>query len=146
LTAIVLDASAALHVVMRLDGSQALTDVLRAASTVVAPRLFVVETANALWKYVRAGHLSEQEAVELLQAALSLVTHPIDDSDLAVEALSTATRFNHPVYDALYATLARRLGGAVATRDRRLRELLVALRIDSVPSPLKSSSTTRPDR
>ena len=133
MSTVVLDASAALQVVLRLDDFHPLVDVLRSASTVVAPRLFAAETANVLWKYVRAGHLSESEAVEALRAALSLVTHPIDDVDVAVEALSTATRYHHPVYDAMYATLARRLGGAVATRDRRLRELLAALRIDALP-------------
>ena len=133
MSTVVLDASAALQVVLRLDDSRPLVDLLRSASTVVAPRLFAVETANALWKYVRAGHLSEKEAVEALRAALSLVTHPVEDADMAVEALSTAARYHHPVYDAMYATLARRLGGAVATRDRRLRELLAALRIDAIP-------------
>jgi predicted nucleic acid-binding protein len=133
LSTVVLDASAALQVVLRLEGSRPLVDLLRSASAVVAPRLFVAETANALWKYVRAGHLIEGEAVEALRAALHLVTHPIDDTDIAVEALSTAARYHHPVYDAMYATLARRLGGAVATRDRRLRELLAALRIDAIP-------------
>jgi len=133
LTTVVLDASAALQVVLRVDGSRPLVDLLRSASTVVAPRLFAVETANALWKYVRAGQLTESEAIEALRAALSLVTHPIDDADMAVEALSTAARYQHPVYDAMYATLARRIGGAVATRDRRLRELLAVLRIDAIP-------------
>jgi len=133
LSTVVLDASAALQVVLRLEDSRPLVDLLRSASTVVAPRLFAVETANALWKYVRAGHLTEGEAVEALRAALSLVTHPVDDADMAVEALSTAVRYHHPVYDAMYATLARRLGGAVATRDRRLRDLLTALRIDAIP-------------
>ena len=133
MSTVVLDASAALQVVLRLDDSRPLTEFLRSAATVVAPRLFAVETANALWKYVRAGHLSESEAVEALRAALSLVTYPLDDADMVVEALSTAARYHHPVYDAMYATLARRLGGAVATRDRRLRELLAALRIDAIP-------------
>ena len=133
MSTVVLDASAALQVVLRLDGSRPLVDLLRSASTVVAPRLFAVETANALWKYVRAGHLTESEAIEALRAALSLVTHPIDDADMALEALSTAVRYQHPVYDAMYATLARRMGGAVATRDRRLRELLAVLRIDAIP-------------
>ena len=133
MTTVVLDASAALQVVLRVDGSRPLVDLLRSASTVVAPRLFAVETANALWKYVRAGQLTESEAIEALRAALSLVTHPIDDADMAVEALSTAARYQHPVYDAMYATLARRIGGAVATRDRRLRELLAVLRIDAIP-------------
>ena len=133
MSTVVLDASAALQVALRLDGSAPLVDLLRSASRVVAPRLFAAESANALWKYVRAGHLTEGEAAEALRAALSLVTHPIDDDDMAVEALSTAVRFHHPVYDAMYATLARRLAGAVATRDGRLRELLAALRIDSLP-------------
>jgi predicted nucleic acid-binding protein len=133
LTTIVLDASSAVQAVLRLDDFRPLVDLLRSATTVAAPRLFAVETANALWKYVRASHLTESEAVKALRAALSLVAHPIDDVDMAVEALSTAARYDHPVYDAMYATLARRLGGAVATRDRRLRDLLAALRIDAVP-------------
>jgi predicted nucleic acid-binding protein len=82
---------------------------------------------------VRAGHLAESEAIETPRAAISLVTHPVDDADLAVEALTTAARFDHPVYDAMYAALARRLGGVVATRDRRLKDLLAKLRIDAVP-------------
>ena len=133
MSTVVLDASAGLQVVLRLDESRSLVDLLRSASTVVAPRLFVVETANALWKYVRAGHLAESEAIEALRAAISLVTHPVDDADLAVEALTTAARFDHPVYDAMYATLARRLGGVVATRDRRLKDLLAKLRIYAMP-------------
>jgi predicted nucleic acid-binding protein len=133
LSTVVLDASSALQVVLRLEDSRPLVDLLRTATTVAAPRLFAAEAANALWKYVRAGHLAESEAVKALRAALSLVAHPIDDVDMAVEALSTAARYHHPVYDAMYATLARRLGGVVATRDRRLRELLAALRIDAIP-------------
>ena len=132
MSTVVLDASAGLQVVLRLEGSRPLVEALRSASTVVAPRLFVVETANALWKYVRARHLAESEAIDALRAAISLVTHPVDDAELVVEALTTAVRFDHPVYDAMYAALARRLGGVVATRDRRLKDLLAALRIDSV--------------
>ena len=133
MSTVVLDASAGLLVVLRLEGSRLLVDALRSASTVVAPRLFVVETANALWKYVRARHLAESEAIEALRSAISLVTHPVDDAELAIEALTTAARFDHPVYDAMYAVLARRLGGVVATRDRRLEDLLTKLRIDVVP-------------
>ena len=77
-----------------------------------------------------AVHLAESEAIEALRSAISLVTHPVDDAELAVVALTTAARFDHPVYDAMYAALARRLGGAVATRDHRLKDLLAKLRID----------------
>jgi predicted nucleic acid-binding protein len=45
--------------------------------------------------------------------------------------LIAAVRFDHPVYDALYAVLARRRGAAVLTLDRRLRSLLEKMRVDA---------------
>jgi predicted nucleic acid-binding protein len=132
LKALVLDASAALHVVLRREGFDELAEVLDAASTVAAPRLYCAETANALWKYARSGGLSEAEAAERLEECAALVTHPIEDEQLAGEALTAAVRYGHPVYDAMYAVLARRLSCAVATRDGRLRALLAELRIDAV--------------
>lgn len=129
---VVLDASAALHVVLRRSGFEDLVDVLDAAAMVAAPRLYCSETANALWKYVRGGHLEEGEAADRLMECTALVTHPLHDEELASEALTTAVRFGHPAYDAMYAVLARRLSCPVATRDDRLRGLLAELRIDAL--------------
>jgi predicted nucleic acid-binding protein len=87
---------------------------------VLAPRLFFSEVGNGLWKYVRAGGLSEAEALERLREAKSLVSSTVDDAELIEEALSAAVRFDHPVHDALYAVLGR------------LKSLLSSMRIDSV--------------
>ncbi|MBV5334156.1 type II toxin-antitoxin system VapC family toxin, partial [bacterium] len=46
------------------------------------------------------------------------------DEQLATEALSTAIRYNHPVYDTLYAILARRHGCTVLTVDKKLIALI----------------------
>ena len=48
----VLDASAALHVVMRLPTAEPVIDKLEQANFVLVPQLCFSEAANALWKYV----------------------------------------------------------------------------------------------
>ncbi|MDL1952047.1 type II toxin-antitoxin system VapC family toxin, partial [Acidobacteria bacterium ACD] len=63
---------------------------------------------------------------EALHAALGV------DHELAVEALSEASRYGHPVYDLLYAVLARREGCKVLTFDRRLTSLLRELGISVI--------------
>ena len=126
---LVLDASAALELLLLPGDSVELIESVAQADRVAAPQLFVSESANALWKYVRAHQLEEGEAVELMAEACALVVHPISDADMVIEALTTSTRYGHPAYDAMYAVLARRLGCPVATKDDRLRELLEELRI-----------------
>lgn len=50
---------------------------------------------------------------------------------LAPAALEIAAVHEHPVYDMLYAILARRLGATVVTRDRKLARILDTLEIPS---------------
>ena len=88
---IVLDASAAIRVVLRQEGSDRLLDILDSTSLVIPPSLFCAEVANALWKYQSAGELSTLEGVELLELATSLVDEFIPDSELALEALRQRT-------------------------------------------------------
>lgn len=69
----------------------------------IVPSIFFSEVANGLWKYA---------AIE---------------TELTADHQAVAHR--HPVYDLLYAVLARRTGAAVLTRDRRLADLLDQLGI-----------------
>jgi predicted nucleic acid-binding protein len=91
---------------------------------VSAPELFACEVANALWKHTRAGDLDSDEVQVALEYSLELVDVLEPSVDLAPEALVTASAHDHPVYDALYAVLARRSGATVCTFDRRLTKLL----------------------
>lgn len=130
---LVLDASAAIRLTLgHPDIPAKIFDSLRAADRVLAPRLFFSEVGNALWKYVRAGGMSEAEALERLREAKALVSSTVDDAELIEEALTAAVRFDHPVYDAVYAVLARRRSCAVVTMDGRLKALLTTMRVDSV--------------
>ena len=130
---LVLDASAAVRLTIgHPDIPEAVFDALERADRVLAPRLFFSEVGNALWKYVRAGGLTEEDALERLREARALVSSTVDDAELIEEALTAAVRFDHPVYDAVYAVLARRQSCAVVTMDGRFRSLLEAMRISYV--------------
>ncbi|MBI5446825.1 MAG: type II toxin-antitoxin system VapC family toxin [Deltaproteobacteria bacterium] len=120
----VLDASAAVELVLAGSRASAVLDVLDECLLVLVPGLFYSEVANALWKYARSGELSAEEAASLLDLGFGLPDRVIPDRELAAEALGEAMSADHPVYDLLYACLARRFGCTVVTLDGRLAKLL----------------------
>ena len=126
---IVLDASAALRVVLASPDAEEAVGALERASLVLAPSLFASETANALRKLGQKGLLPPETLAERWEMAMALPDRLFADQELGVEALSEASRYGHPVYDLLYAVLARREGCRVLTFDRRLISLLRRLGI-----------------
>jgi predicted nucleic acid-binding protein len=129
---LVLDASAAVHLVLAGPHAPVLLDQLEDAVLILVPDLFPTETANALWKYVKAGDLSAEKAIELLRRALALVDVLVPAPDLAVEALAMAAQAGHPVYDFLYVVLARRNGAPLLTMDRSLANRLQGAGIEAL--------------
>jgi predicted nucleic acid-binding protein len=129
--ALVLDASAALRLVLDPAGQHAIAAHLGLADAVYAPALFASETANALWKLVRAGQLTGPSALRMQRHCFDLVDRCIDDAELLPEALVLAIDLDHPVYDALYLVAARRMGAKLLSFDRKL--LRLADRLDIPP-------------
>lgn len=70
---LVLDASAALRIVLGLENADTLLEHVESASVVSAPDLHACEVANALWKYVIAGEIEAREAVGRFDSALHLI-------------------------------------------------------------------------
>jgi predicted nucleic acid-binding protein len=126
---VVLDASAGVEAVLAGPRAAKVLRLLEACPLVLVPGLYACEVANALWKYVRAGDLTREEALPLVEAALGLADRAVPDHELAPEALSSAAAAGHPVYDLVYAVLARRFGCTVVTTDRRFPRLLAELGI-----------------
>lgn len=134
---IVLDASAAVRVIQASELSEEVLRYLENASLVVTPDLYCSEVGNALWKYVRAGELTLEEATARLEEALNLTEVMVSDSQLIAEALVAAATYQHPVYDMMYAVLARRHGATVVTVDRAFAARLKGMQI-GVFCPLAS--------
>ena len=114
----VLDASAALELLLRTPGGARLAERLEEGEPVHAPHLIDVEVAHALRKLVRTGLLDARRGVEVLQdlADLDMDRHP------HTVLLSGIWQWRHNLtaYDAAYVVLAEALGQRLVTGDGRL--------------------------
>jgi len=127
MSTVVLDASAALRVVLSPADHPTLLTQIESASEVLSPQMFAAETANALWKYQRAGRLEGSAMRNYHTQTMALVSVWVPDMSLFPEALSLASRLGHPVYDCLYQVAARRFDARLLTADRRLEALFAEI-------------------
>jgi len=114
---IVVDASVAVKWVLPEDGSDS-AFALRAQS-LIAPPLWLVEAANALWRYVQTARLASDEAPILLRKLSTAPVTSVSEPDDLTSAFQIAQQLRHPVYDCLYLALAIRQDTHVITADRR---------------------------
>lgn len=135
----VLDASAAVNLVLNRAHAADLAAKLEDTAVVMTPDLFCAEAANALWKYVRAKDLTLETAVARLEECLRLADSFIPGASLAQEALAAAARHQCSVYDMMYAVLARRSAAPVITMDQSFARRLRDLDIDSYCPSLAAS-------
>ena len=138
----VLDASAAVRLILGDPAAAGLAQQIGEAALVLAPELMLTEVANTLWKLRRADQLHNLDPQQLLADARDLVDRVEPDRHLQTEALALACHLNHPVYDCLYLALARREAATLISADRRLRTLVA----ESVPMPPSPPPTFQPPR
>lgn len=114
---IVIDASVAVQWVLPESMSE-LAGQLR-SERLIAPALWLVEAANAIWKrYIRREMSVDQAVARLAELSTAPVTSlPVEPYVPA--ALRMAAAFNHPVYDCLYLAVAIQHQTHVVTADRR---------------------------
>jgi predicted nucleic acid-binding protein len=129
---IVIDASAAVGLVLAMPGTEIFHEQLEQAALVTAPDLFVPEICNAIWKYRKADLIPAARCEKVLEHALSLPDRIEPSTALYLEAFTLACRHLHPVYDTLYLVLARRNNAFILTLDRRLAALATKLEIGIV--------------
>jgi predicted nucleic acid-binding protein len=120
---IVLDASAGIEIVLGRESSNRFKTQVQTANKVITTDLYKAETANVIWKYVKADLLKKENAIRSLELCLNLIDDFIDISENNEEAINESIRLNHPVYDLLYFTLARRNGAILLTLDKKLNKL-----------------------
>lgn len=125
----VLDASAAVGVVLLQPTARFLIQPLESATLVLTPDLFVSEVCNALWKYRKAELLTREETDLALSRALALPDRFEPALACWQEAFAIAERHQHPFYDALYLVLARRNNALLLTLDRRLAAVAAKIEV-----------------
>ncbi len=114
---VVIDASVALKWVLDEPGKEAADALLD--EQLIAPALWLLEAANALWRRALRGEIRRAEARERLEELLNapVTTTRIEDDILA--AADLAHTLGHPVYDCLYLAAAIRENTFVVTADSR---------------------------
>ncbi len=114
---IVIDASVALKWVLDEPGKEAADALLE--EELIAPSLWLLEAANALWRRAQRGEIGGEGAKERLSELYNapVTTTTIEDDLLA--AADLANVLGHPVYDCLYLAMAIRENTYVVTADSR---------------------------
>jgi predicted nucleic acid-binding protein len=115
---IVLDASAAVDLLVGSDPESALADRVRLDGDLHAPHLIDVEVARALRRLAAGGLVTGDRASDALRdaALLPIVRYP----HLALVERAWELRASVGVYDGVYLALAELLEAPLVTCDRRL--------------------------
>lgn len=117
---LVLDASAAVELVMARPKRHAIAAVLQENDWVIAPSLYIYEVTNTMWKYHRLLKLELKDLQEKLQQAIVLIDEIIPAGDLYPETLRLSCQIDHTAYDAAYLAAAQKRKAAIVTLDQRL--------------------------
>ena len=114
----VVDASAALELLLRTSGGARLAERIESGEPIHAPHLMDVEVAHAVRRLVRMGLLDARGGAQALQdlADLDIDRHP------HTFLLGGIWRWRHNLtaYDATYVVLADLLGQQLVTGDGRM--------------------------
>jgi predicted nucleic acid-binding protein len=91
-----------------------------------APDFVFIETANVLWKKVRRGELSAEQAFEGVDSLPLLFETIVPSRLLIARALRIAVEMAHPVYDCLYIACSEHVDADLVTADARFVDKLQA--------------------
>ena len=121
----VIDASVLIKTVVEEDGSAQAVALLESGAA-VAPDLIMPECANILWKKIRRGEYTSEEA-KLAAQILQRAEFEIAPSRMLTEhAVEYSAMLDHPAYDCVYLALARVRALRFVTADTRLVRKLKA--------------------
>jgi len=120
---LVLDASAAVEVVLQRKWARKIAASLAEDDEVLVPMIYLAEVTNTFWKYYRMEELSTDQCESAMERAKGLPDSFVPELDLYREAFAMACLTGLPTYDMFYLVLARRNNGTLLTMDARLRRV-----------------------
>jgi len=126
---VVLDASAAAEIVKQSQAGVDFINALMRSERVFAPDLYIAEIGNYMWKNGRKDRVRTDTLTKMADECIGYIDEYTSSTELWREALRLAQEEDHPVYDMLYAALARRHDAVLLTMDRRLCDVCEKLSI-----------------
>lgn len=114
---IVIDASVAVKWVMPEPDSN--TAEALHTQPLIAPDLWLVEAANALWRNVVSKSITQVQASQALMKLRASPVTTLSSRDYLASALELAIRLRHPIYDCVYLAVAENENTYVVTADTR---------------------------
>lgn len=119
---LVLDASAAVEIVMDRGKSATFSDQIKAATLVLAPDLIVAEIVNSIWKYHNFHGLNIADCDLAIERSIELIDDIVPSNQLYREAFLLARSIRKPAYDMFYLALARQRAACLLSADSALRK------------------------
>ena len=134
---IVVDSSAFIRFLIKEEGWEKLIPYLNPDAKPCSVDLLIVETANAIWKYVeRFKRIDEDQGLNLLERVMKLVEEDVLRLESALsylrEALKISLRYRITVYDSLFIAQARSLNVKLITSDRKQVEVAQDLGVETI--------------
>lgn len=116
----IIDSCVAVKWVVREDYSDKAIELLQADLHLAAPDLVLTEIANALWKNVKRGLVSAEQAKVRLNDMPGFFNRLLTTPDLVADAFALGNTADVPIYDCIYVVAARRIGARLVTADTKL--------------------------
>jgi predicted nucleic acid-binding protein len=133
---LVIDASVAVKWFVSEQGSDKADEVSASDYTLLAPRLIMIEVANALARKAMQNLITPLEAAEYVRTLPQFLAGLLDVEDLIEPALQSACSHRHPIYDFVYVEAARRRDTKLLTADQKLLAKVKGTNIAKLVIPL----------
>jgi predicted nucleic acid-binding protein len=126
----VVDVSGAIQIILQKEKSSKFKEIIKRASTRLAPDLFISELTNTFWKYYTAKLITFEDCNQYIEDGINLIDTFMDSRDYWKEAFGEGAKNGHSIYDMYYAIIARRNNGILVTNDTDLAKICKKLKIE----------------
>jgi predicted nucleic acid-binding protein len=116
---IVVDASVVVKWFVKETGHSLALGLIERELELYARDLILVESANVLWKKLKMGEVTKEQAEDACALMSDFFSQIVPSRFLLGPAFGFAQFLDHPVYDCLYLACAERLGAKLVTGDDR---------------------------
>lgn len=116
---LVVDASVVAKWLIEEAGSDQARALVDGPEALCAPELLLAEIGNLLWRKIRLGETTTEQAIQGFEALRYGDIDLASLTDLHDAAFGLSRALDHPIYDCYYLSLAERQDAPLVTADRR---------------------------